>query len=104
MSASMTSLARNEPVAAAAATIAAIGLATIAGFLFFQYVLLYAPCPLCLEQRVAFYVAVPLAVMILLGLSVGASRKVLLLALLAIAVAMVWNAYLGVYHSGIEWG
>ena len=41
--------------------------------------------------------------MILLGLSVGSSRKVLMLALLAIAVAMLWNAGLGVYHSGIEW-
>ena len=41
--------------------------------------------------------------MILLGLSVGSSRKVLLLALLAIAVAMLWNAGLGVYHSGVEW-
>ena len=63
----------------------------------------YPPCPLCLEQRVAYYISVPLAAMILLGLSVGASRKVLMLALLAIAAAMVWNAGLGVYHSGVEW-
>ena len=63
----------------------------------------YPPCPLCLEQRIAYYVAVPLAAMILLGLSVGSSRKVLMLALLAIAAAMLWNAGLGVYHSGVEW-
>ena len=96
-------LARRQPVATAAIAIAAIGLATIAGFLFFQFVLGYPPCPLCYEQRVAYYVSVPLAAMILLGLSVGSSRKVLMLALLAIAAAMVWNAGLGVYHSGIEW-
>jgi len=96
-------LARRQPVAAAAIAIAAIGLATIAGFLFFQFVLGYPPCPLCYEQRIAYYVAVPLAAMILLGLSVGSSRKVLMLALLAIAAAMLWNAGLGVYHSGIEW-
>src|SRR5262249_50782551 len=94
---------RTQPVAAAATAIAVVGLATIAGFLFFQYVLGYPPCPLCLDQRVAYYVSVPLAVMILLGLSVGASRKVLLFALLAIAAAMLWNAGIGVYHSGIEW-
>ena len=41
--------------------------------------------------------------MILLGLSVGSSRKVLMLALFAIAAAMLWNAALGVYHSGVEW-
>jgi len=96
-------LARRQPVASAAIAIAAIGLATIAGFLFFQFVLGYPPCPLCLEQRIAYYIAVPLAAMILLGLSVGSSRKVLVLALLAIAAAMLWNAGLGVYHSGIEW-
>ena len=61
------------------------------------------PCPLCLEQRIAYYVAIPLAAMILLGVSVGAKHKVLVLALFAIAAAMLWNAGLGVYHSGIEW-
>ena len=96
-------LARAEPKATAAIVIAAVGLATIAGFFFFQYGLGYPPCPLCPEQRVAYYISVPLAAMILLGLSVGASRKVLMLALLAIAAAMVWNAGLGVYHSGVEW-
>jgi disulfide bond formation protein DsbB len=88
----MLERARAEPKAAAAVAIAVIGLATIAGAYFFQYVLGYRPCPLCLEQRVAYYISIPLAAMILLGLSVGASRKVILLALLAIAAAMIWWA------------
>ena len=96
-------LARAQPATAAAIVIAIVGLLTMAGFLYFQYVLGYPPCPLCLEQRYAFYVAVPLAAMILLRLSIGSSRKVITLALLAIAVAMLWNAGLGVYHSGVEW-
>ena len=41
--------------------------------------------PLCLEQRIAYYVAIPLAAMVLLGLWVGSSRKVMTFALLAIA-------------------
>jgi disulfide bond formation protein DsbB len=94
---------RAEPIASAAIAVAVIGAATIAGALFFQYVLGLPPCPLCLEQRIAYYVSIPLAAMIMLGLSVGASHKVLLLALGAIAAAMLWNAGLGVYHSGIEW-
>jgi len=94
---------RQQPMALAAAGIAVIGLAAILGAYFFQYVLGLPPCPLCLEQRVAYYVAIPLAAMVLLGLSVGASRKVLLLALAAIALAMLWNAGLGAYHSGVEW-
>jgi disulfide bond formation protein DsbB len=97
------SFARAQPTAAAAMAIAVIGVATILGAYYFQYVLGYRPCPLCLEQRVAYYVAIPLAAMVLLGLSVGSSRKVITLALLAIAVAMLWNAGLGVYHSGVEW-
>ena len=94
---------RSEPVATAAAAIAVIGLAAILGAYFFQYVLGLPPCPLCLEQRYAYYFAIPLAAMVMLGVSVGGSRKVTLLAFAAIAVAMLWNAGLGVYHSGVEW-
>jgi disulfide bond formation protein DsbB len=87
----------------AAVFIALVGLATIGGFFFFQYVLGYPPCPLCLDQRKAFYVAVPLAALVLLGASYGASRKVLLLGFAAIAVAMLWNTGLSAYHAGVEW-
>jgi disulfide bond formation protein DsbB len=103
MVASTLSFARAQPPAAAAIAIAVIGIATILGAYFFQYVLGLPPCPLCLEQRVAYYIAIPLAAMILLGLSVNSSRKVIALALFVIACAMLWNAGLGVYHSGVEW-
>jgi disulfide bond formation protein DsbB len=103
MAAGLIDQARAQPAVAAAAIVAVAGLATIAGFLFFQHVLGYPPCPLCLEQRIAFYVAVPLAALILLGVSVGSSRKVSTLALAAIGVAMLYNAGLGAYHSGVEW-
>ncbi len=96
-------LARTQPVVASAATIAVVGILTILGAYYFQYVLGYRPCPLCLEQRLAYYVTIPLAAMILLRLSVGPSHKVITLALLSIAAAMLWNAGLGVYHSGVEW-
>jgi disulfide bond formation protein DsbB len=96
-------MARAQPIATAAVAVAVIGLAAILGAYFFQYVLGLPPCPLCLEQRVAYYVSIPLAALILLGVSVGSSRKVAMLALVAIAGFMLWNAGLGVYHSGIEW-
>ena len=98
-----TTLARSQPAGTAALAIAVLGLAAILGAYFFQYVIGLQPCPLCLEQRIAYYVSIPLAAMILLGLSVGSSRKVLMLALFAIAAAMLWNAGLGAYHSGVEW-
>jgi disulfide bond formation protein DsbB len=97
------SLARSQPIGTAALAIATLGLAAILGAYFFQYVIGLPPCPLCLEQRHAYYVSIPLAAMILLGGSVGSSHKVLLLAFLAIAAAMLWNTGLGVYHSGVEW-
>ena len=97
------SMIRERPVASAAVVIAAVGAATILGAWIFQYGLGLKPCPLCLEQRYAYYFTIPLAVMVLLGDQVGASRKVLLAALVAIAFGMAWNAGLGVYHAGVEW-
>jgi disulfide bond formation protein DsbB len=95
--------AKENGVTAAAAFVAAVGLLTIAGFFFFQYVLGYPPCPLCLEQRNAYYVAVPLAALLVLGGSCGASRKVMMLGFLAIALVMLWNTGLSAYHAGVEW-
>ena len=103
MLASTLDRARAQPATTAAIVIAIVGLMTMAGFFYFQYVLGYQPCPLCLEQRYAFYVSVPLAAMILLRLSIGFSRKVITLAFLAIALAMLWNAGLGTDHSGVAW-
>ena len=55
-----------------------VGALTIGGFFFFQYVLGCPPCPLCLEQRHAFYFCVPLAVLLGLGANHGAARKVMI--------------------------
>ena len=90
-------------VTSAAAFIAIIGALTICGFFFFEYVLHYPPCPLCLDQRKAYYVAVPLAVLLTLGGSYGASRKVLMLGFAVIVLVMLWNTGLSAFHAGVEW-
>jgi disulfide bond formation protein DsbB len=95
--------ARNNSSRSAAAIVVIVGLATIAGFFFFQYVLGYPPCPLCLDQRMAFYVTVPLAVLLWLGAGHGARRKVLFLGFLVIAALMLWNTGLSAFHAGVEW-
>jgi disulfide bond formation protein DsbB len=100
---SWAGLVRSQPIAAAAIVVATAGAATILGAWFFQYGLGLKPCPLCLEQRYPYYFAIPLAVMVLAGTSVDASRRVLLAALFVIAVGMLWNAGLGTYHAGVEW-
>jgi disulfide bond formation protein DsbB len=103
MAHSTCSMMASRPIFAAAVAVAVVGAATILGAWFFQYGLGINPCPLCLEQRHAYYFAVPLAAMVALGEQAGASRKVLIGALIAIAAGMLWNAGLGVYHSGVEW-
>ena len=96
-------IARKDPPLTAAAVIVILGCLAVATVFFFQYVLLILPCPLCLEQRIAFYVAIPLAGLLMLGAQHGASRKVLLLGFLAIALVMLWNSGLAAYHAGVEW-
>jgi len=96
-------LIRARPIMLAALTVALGGAATILGAWYFQYVLGLRPCPLCLEQRYPYYGTIALAALILLGLSGGASRKVLLAALVIMAGVLLWNAGLGAYHAGIEW-
>src|SRR4030088_1443774 len=103
MSTMTSDMIRARPVTTAGLAIALAGAATTLGAGFFQCGLGLKPCPLCLEQRYAYYFAIPLAVMVALGDQAGAKRKVLIAALAAIARGMLWNAGLGVYHSGIEW-
>jgi disulfide bond formation protein DsbB len=94
---------RERPIRTAAVVVALGGAAAILGVWFFQYGLGLKPCPLCLEQRYAFYFGIPLAVLVVLGESVGASRKVLIAALLVLAAGMLWNTGLSTYHAGVEW-
>ena len=96
-------LARKDPPRAAAIIVVILGGLTIGGFFFFEYVLGYPPCPLCLDQRMAFYVGVPLAALLWLGAGHGAARKVLFLGFLAITAVMLWNTGLSAYHAGVEW-
>jgi disulfide bond formation protein DsbB len=94
---------RRDPPLSAAAIIAIVGVLTMAAVYYVQYVMLLAPCPLCLEQRVAYYVCVPLAALLWLGAGHGASRKVLVLGFIVIAGFMLWNTGLASYHAGVEW-
>jgi disulfide bond formation protein DsbB len=96
---------RTQPTAAAAAAlaVAAIAAATILGAWFFQLVLGLPPCPLCLEQRIPYYVAIPLAVIVALATARHAPRSLVITGLAALALTMAVGVWLGVYHAGIEW-
>jgi disulfide bond formation protein DsbB len=81
--------------------IAAVSALSLAGALAIEYIGGIPPCPLCLDQRIAYYAAVPLGLLAFAFAPYrpGWSRAVLLL----LAAAFIVNAGLGVYHSGIEW-
>ncbi|EJN08574.1 disulfide bond formation protein DsbB [Bradyrhizobium sp. YR681] len=96
--------AAASPALTAALLVTLIAAATIAGAWFFQLVLGIVPCPLCLEQRYAYYLAVPLGALTALAARSGAPRPLLLAGLAILALATLANAGLGAYHSGVEWG
>ncbi|THD61941.1 MAG: disulfide bond formation protein B [Bradyrhizobium sp.] len=93
-----------NPALTAAAAVAAIAAATLAGAWFFQLVLDILPCPLCLEQRYAYYLAIPLGALVAFAAARNVSRAVLLAGLAILALAALGNAGLGTYHAGVEWG
>ena len=101
-----TSPARDDanPALTAALAITAIAAATLAGAWFFELVLDIRPCPLCLEQRYAYYLAIPLGALTALAAGRHAPRAVLLVGLAILAIAALGNAGLGTYHAGVEWG
>jgi disulfide bond formation protein DsbB len=93
----------ENPALLAALAIALVGLATLAGAWFFQLVLDIRPCPLCLEQRFAYYLAVPLAALAAVLAARPAPRHLLMAAFVILLAAALGNAYLGGYHAGVEW-
>ena len=94
----------TDAATVAALAIAVIAALTLAGAWFFQLVLDIRPCPLCLEQRYAWYLAIPLGVLLALAASRGAPRALLVAGFALLTLALLANAWLAGYHAGVEWG
>ncbi|MFS8037218.1 disulfide bond formation protein B [Xanthobacter sp. AM11] len=90
-------------LAQAAALVLLAGSAfALAAAWYFQLVVGLAPCPLCLDQRLAYYFAIPVGLATLLAARAG--RPGLARALLAVlGLAMLANMGLAMYHAGVEW-
>jgi disulfide bond formation protein DsbB len=79
--------------------------ATLAGAWAFQLAG-YAPCELCLKQRIPYYIGVPVALLTLFVASrhrLGAHRSARL-GLAALTLIFIASALFGAYHAGVEWG
>jgi disulfide bond formation protein DsbB len=92
-----------NPARTAALVILVIAAATLAGAWFMQLVLDIRPCPLCLEQRYAYYLAIPLAALTALAAARNAPRGLIYAGLGILVAATLANACLGTYHAGVEW-
>ena len=86
-----------------AMAIAAIGAATILGAYFFQYIVGLSPCPLCLEQRIPYYMAIAVAAAVAFVASNHAPVTLVRLGFALLILILLVGAGLGVYHAGIEW-
>jgi disulfide bond formation protein DsbB len=91
----------SSPLAAALA-ILLVATATIAGAWIFQ-AFGYAPCDLCLKQRVPYYIGIPFACLTAIIAARGL-RRLLPMAFIALALIFAASAIFGAYHSGVEWG
>src|SRR5262245_60656620 len=78
---------------AAAVILAALGFEHIGG---------YVPCPLCLQQRYAYYLGIPALIGALASLRAGLPTVAAAIFLL-VAIAFVVNAGLAAQLAGAEW-
>src|SRR4029453_6530099 len=97
----MDSTRRREMLAPA--VVVAVGLATILAAWGFELIGRYVPRGLCLEERVPYYVGLPVAFTALLAAMAGAKPTVVRLLLIVAGLIFAFNIYLGVYHAGAEW-
>ena len=100
----LVSRVEANPATASALAILVIAAATLAGAWFLQLVRQILPCPMCLEERYAYYFAVPFAALVAVAAAKGAPRGVVLAGLAILALAALGSAVFGAYHAGVEWG
>lgn len=82
----------------------AIAMAVVVGSaLAFEHIGGYIPCALCLEQRMPYYVAVPIMVFASLSKIITVPAVVTRLLILVAGLIMLYGMWLAGFHSGVEW-
>ncbi len=85
--------------AAVAGLVALVSAATVGAAWWLQW-RGYAPCELCLKERIPYYASIPLA-LVLAGLPL--SPLIRRLGFATLALLFVAGATLSLYHAGVEW-
>lgn len=70
----------------------------------FQHIGGYIPCKLCLEQRIPYYIGAPLMMVAAYAGAAGARTSLVRMLLLIGAVILAISLFLGVKHTGVEYG
>lgn len=91
-----------QPAYRTGAALLLFAIAIILAALGFEHIGGYAPCPLCLQQRYAYYAGIPLLFLALVALAADWKTPSMLLFAL-VGLAFLANAGLGIYHAGAEW-
>ncbi len=91
------------PVVFAALALFVVSLGVLLGAWYFQYIVGLAPCPLCLEQRIPYYIVIPLSLLLTIATRARAPRLLISAGFVVILVAVLCGAALGAYHAGVEW-
>jgi len=91
----------RSPASRSGALVLVGAVGVILAALGFEHIGGYIPCPLCLQQRYAYYLGIP----VLLGALAltRAHRSGAAALFLLVAVAFFVNAGLGTYQAGAEW-
>lgn len=85
-----------------ASIILGVASATIVGALAFQAAG-YAPCELCLKERLPYYVGIALAA-VTVSIAWRAPSRVAQRCFAPLALLFAGSAAFGAYHAGVEWG
>jgi disulfide bond formation protein DsbB len=95
---------RTYPLYAIGFVIALAAAVTLAGAWVFELFLGLEPCPLCLDQRMPYYAAIPLGVVIGWLALDPARTPIARLGFALLGLILLIGAAYGVYHAGVEWG
>jgi disulfide bond formation protein DsbB len=96
----LVSLWRKATPVQFAVLLLAVAAATIGGAWIYE-ALGYAPCELCLKQRIPYYAAIPLTAATALAAQRGAARLARA-GFVVVALLFIAGAALAFYHSGVE--
>lgn len=98
---SLINLSRRAEICAGGVFL--VSAATLVAAWGFQYIGGYLPCELCYQERVPYYIGIPLALVALVSALYGGPAWLTRGALLLTGLMFAWGTYLAGYHTGVEW-